>query len=102
MAHIYDTTFQAEYQGFICEKIEKEGNGKNIFRFRSNRQSIEVVCPYCGGDVSGNGIRKVRLTDIPLLPGIPSIYEYSSTDTDVETAAKRTRNRIHLRCKDFS
>lgn len=75
MAHIYDTTFQAEYQGFICDKIEKDGNGKNIFRFHSNRQSIEVACPYCGGDVSGNGIRKVRLTDIPLLPGIPSIYE---------------------------
>lgn len=75
MAHIYNTTIRAEYQGFICEKIEKDGNGKNIFRFRSNRPSIEVVCPYCGGNVSGNGVRKVRLTDIPLLPGIPSIYE---------------------------
>lgn len=75
MAHIYNTTIRAEYQGFICEKIEKDENGKNIFRFYSNRPSIEVMCPYCGGSVSGNGIRKVRLTDIPLLPGMPSIYE---------------------------
>ena len=75
MAHIYNTTIRAEYQGFICEKIEKDGNEKNIFRFYSNRPSIEVMCPYCGGSVSGNGIRKVRLTDIPLLPGMPSIYE---------------------------
>ena len=75
MAHIHNITIRAEYQGFICEKIEKDDNGKNIFRFRINRQSTEVACPYCGGNVSGNGMRKVRLTDIPLLPGIPSIYE---------------------------
>ena len=30
MAHIYNTTIRAEYQGFICEKIEKDGNGKNF------------------------------------------------------------------------
>ena len=75
MACIYNTTIRAEYQGFICEKIEKDGNNKNIFRFHSNRKASTTVCPHCGGKVSGNGIRKVRLTDIPLLPGIPSIYE---------------------------
>lgn len=75
MAHVYNTTFQVEYQGFVCKKIEKNEKGKTIFRFRSNRQSSEVACPYCGGGVSGNGMRKVRLTDVPLLPGIPTIYE---------------------------
>ena len=75
MAHKYHTTFCAEYQGFYCEKIEKDENGKNILRFRSKSKPSEAVCPYCGGNVSGNGIRKVRLTDVPLMPGIPSIYE---------------------------
>ena len=75
MTHIYNTTIRVEYQGFKCEKIEKDEKGKNIFQFHSNRQANETVCPYCGGSVSGNGIRKVRLTDIPLLPEIPSIYE---------------------------
>lgn len=75
MAHIYHTTIRAEYQGFICERIEKDENGKNIMRFSSKRKSTEEVCPYCGGNVSGNGVRKVRLTDVPLLPGISTIYE---------------------------
>ena len=75
MAHIYHTTIGAEYQGYICEKIEKDEKGKNIMRFRSNRKREVEVCGCCGGKVSGNGIRKVHLTDVPFLPGIPTIYE---------------------------
>ncbi len=75
MAHTYHTTIRAEYQGFICEKIEKDEKGKNIMRFLSKRKSTEEACSYCGGNVSGNGVRKVRLTDVPLLPGISTIYE---------------------------
>ena len=75
MAHLYDTPIHAEYQGFTCEKIEKDENGKNIFRFRSKRNTSDEVCPCCGGKVSGNGIRKVRLTDVPLIPGEPTVYE---------------------------
>lgn len=44
-------------------------------RFLSSRKSTEETWPYCGGKVSGNGVRKVRLTDVPLLPGIATIYE---------------------------
>ena len=46
MAHIYDTTIHIEYQGFYCEKFEKDEKGRNIFRFRSNRKSSGEVCPY--------------------------------------------------------
>ena len=75
MAHLYNTTIYAEYQGYKCEKIEKDEKGRNILRFRSSRTTKEVSCCHCGGSVSGNGIRKIRLTDVPLLPGIPTIYE---------------------------
>ena len=75
MAHLYNTTIEVEYQGFICEKIEKCENGKNIMRFFSKRTSSEEICPRCGGAVSGNGIRKVCLTDAPLLPGVSTVYE---------------------------
>lgn len=75
MAHIYNTTVQVEYQGFICEKIEKSENGKNVMRFFSKHRATEEVCPHCGGSVFGNGVRKVRLTDVPLLPGVATIYE---------------------------
>ena len=75
MAHIYDTTIYAEYQGFYCEKIEKDEKGRNIIRFRSNRKPSDEVCSCCGSKVSSNGIRKVRLIDVPLVPGEPSVYE---------------------------
>ena len=75
MAHIYDTTINAEYQGYICEKIEKDENGKNIFRFQSNRKRTDEMCSGCGGKVSGNGIRKVRLIDVPLMPRETTVYE---------------------------
>ena len=75
MAHIYDTTIYAEYQGFYCEKIEKDEKGRNIIRFRSNRKPSDEVCSCCGSKVSNNGIRKVRLIDVPLVPGEPSVYE---------------------------
>ena len=75
MAHIYNTTIHIEYQGFYCEKFEKDEKGRNIFRFRSNRKSSNEVCPYCGSKVSGNGIRNVRLIDVPLMPGEATVYE---------------------------
>ena len=75
MAHIYNTTIHIEYQGFYCEKFEKDEKGRNIFRFLSNRKSSNEVCPYCGSKVSGNGIRKVRLIDVPLMPGEATVYE---------------------------
>ena len=43
-------------------------------RFFSKHRSTEEVCPHCGGSVFGNGVRKVRLTDVPLLPGVATIF----------------------------
>ena len=36
---------------------------------------MDVDCPMCGGRVIGHGIRKVRLTDIPYVPGCATVYE---------------------------
>ena len=75
MTHKDDTTIRIENQGFICEKIEKDEKGNNILRFRSNQKSSDEFYRHCGGNVSGNGIRKVRLTDAPIMPDIPTIFE---------------------------
>lgn len=75
MAHTYHTTFQIEYQQYFCNNSEKFENGKRILVFYSRQRASEAVCPKCGGRVSGHGIRKVRLTDIPYAPGCATIYE---------------------------
>lgn len=75
MAHTYHTTFTAEYQQFFCENSEKFENEKRVLEFHSRRTSADAVCPRCGGRVIGHGIRKVRLTDIPYIPGCPTVYE---------------------------
>ena len=75
MAHTYHTTFQAEYQQYICNNSEKYENGKRILEFHSRQTSEDITCPICGGRVVGHGIRKVRLTDIPYVPGCATIYE---------------------------
>lgn len=77
MAHTYCTTFQVEYQGYYCNNSEKYENGKRILEFKSRQKASDVVCPRCG-DVSavvGHGIRKVKLTDIPYIPGCATVYE---------------------------
>lgn len=75
MAHTYHTTFTAEFQQYICKNSEKFENGKRILEFHSKQTSAEVSCPLCGGRVVGHGIRKSRLTDIPYVPGYPTLYE---------------------------
>ncbi len=69
MAHTYHTTFQVEYQQYYCENLERFENGKRILEFQGKQTSKDVVCPKCKGRVVGHGIRKVRLTDIPYVPG---------------------------------
>ena len=75
MAHTYHTTFQVEYQQYICNNSEKYENGKRILEFHSRQTSEDITCPICGGRVVGHGIRKVRLTDIPYVPGCATVYE---------------------------
>ncbi len=75
MAHTYHTTFQVEYQQYYCENSEKFEDGKRILEFQSKQTSKDVACPQCKGRVIGHGIRKVRLTDIPYVPGCPTVYE---------------------------
>ena len=75
MAQTYHTTFQVEFQQFYCENSEKFENGKRILEFKSRQTAKEVVCPKCEGRVVGHGIRKVRLTDLPYVPGCPTVYE---------------------------
>ena len=64
-----------EYQGYVCEKIENDEKGNEILKFKSERKTAEEICPHCGGKVNGNGIRKIKLTDIPKIPGVSTIYE---------------------------
>ena len=61
-------------------KKEKEENRKNIFRFQSKRKVSDEVCFCCKGSVSSNGIRKVRLTDVPLILGEPIIMKRNNDD----------------------
>lgn len=75
MAHTYHTTFTVEYQQYHCENSEKYENEKRVLEFHSSQTSNEAVCPRCKGKVIGHGIRKVRLTDIPYVPGCPTVYE---------------------------
>ena len=75
MAHTYHTTFQVEYQQYYCNNSEKYENGKRILEFNSRQKPMDVDCPMCGGRVIGHGIRKVRLTDIPYVPGCATVYE---------------------------
>ena len=74
MAREYNTTFRIEYQQYVCENSEKYENDKRILEFHSTKTSKETKCPYCGGRVIGHGIRNSRLTDIPYMPGCPTIY----------------------------
>ena len=75
MDHTYHTTYTVEYQQFFCKNTEKYENEKRILEFYSRQTSKEIVCPQCEGRVIGHGIRKVRLTDIPYVPGCPTVYE---------------------------
>ena len=75
MAHTYHTTFQVEYQQYYCNNSEKYENGKRILEFNSRQKASDIVCPNCGVHVIGHGIRKVRLTDIPYVPGCATVYE---------------------------
>ncbi|WP_291236538.1 ISL3 family transposase [Frisingicoccus sp.] len=75
MAHTYHTTFQVEYQQYFCNNSERFENGKRILEINSRQKASDVVCPMCSGRVSGHGIRKVRLTDIPYVPGCVTVYE---------------------------
>lgn len=75
MAHTYHTTYTVEYQQYYCNNSEKIENGKRILEFHSRRTSANEACPLCGGKVIGHGIRKVRLTDIPYIPGSSTQYE---------------------------
>jgi len=75
MARDYNTTFRIELQGFICENSERFESNRRILEFHSCLTSKDVCCPCCSKRVIGHGIRKVRLTDIPFEPGIPTVYE---------------------------
>lgn len=75
MAHTNHTTYTVEYQQYYCEKSEIFENGKLILPFYSKQKSEDAACPRCGGNVIGHGIRKVRLTDIPYIPGCQTMYE---------------------------
>lgn len=75
MTHPYHTTIQVEYQQYCCNHSEKNENGKRVLEFNSRQIAMDVNCPMCGGRVIGHGIRRVRLTDIPYVPGCATVYE---------------------------
>lgn len=74
MAHKENITYRIENQQFFSEKTETDENGHQVYHFYSKQKASEQKCPYCGGNVVGHGIRNVKLTDIPYMPGCRTIY----------------------------
>lgn len=101
MAHNNNITIAIENQGFRCEKVEMR-NGKQVFVFESKSIAEEEKCPHCGKRVVGNGMRKVKLTDVPLIPGTQTIYEVNQHRYRCRSCKKTYTEHNPFKVKGFN
>ncbi len=96
------TTVTIECQAFFCEGEEKDSDNRSVYRFKSRQKAKDVECPHCGGRVIGHGTKICRLSDIPHIPGVPSIYEVHQHRYECKECHRTFTEINPFRCPHFN
>ena len=46
-----------------------------VLQFKDNRSDTEILCPCCSSYAVKNGKRTIKLNDVPISPGLPTVLE---------------------------